>query len=32
MASFDKYTNYNEHVGVSSVVFGSEKPLLEVYS
>ena len=30
MASFDKYSNYNENAGVSSVVFGAEKPVLEV--
>ena len=30
MASFDKYTNYKDNAGVSSVVFGAEKPLLEV--
>ena len=30
MASFDKYSNYNENAGVSGVVFGAEKPLLEV--
>lgn len=28
--SFNKYTNYNEHSGVSSVVFGSDTPVLEV--
>lgn len=27
---FDKYTNYKENAGVSSVVFGAEKPVLEV--
>ena len=30
MASFDNYTNYKEGAGVTSVVFGSDKPLLEV--
>lgn len=30
MASFDKYSNYNKETSFSSVVFGSEKPLLEV--
>lgn len=30
MASFDKYTNYKDNAGVSGVVFGAEKPLLEV--
>ena len=30
MASFDKYSNYKDNAGVSSVVFGAEKPLLEV--
>lgn len=30
MASFDKYTNHRDNAGVSSVVFGAEKPLLEV--
>ena len=27
---FDKYTNYKENAGVSSVIFGAEKPVLEV--
>lgn len=27
---FDKYSNYNENAGVSSVVYGAEKPVLEV--
>lgn len=30
MASFDKYSNYKDNAGVSGVVFGAEKPLLEV--
>ena len=30
MASFDKYSNYNENTSFSGVVFGSEKPVLEV--
>lgn len=30
MASFDKYSNYNENTSFSGVVFGAEKPLLEV--
>lgn len=30
MASFDKYSNYNENTSFSGVVFGSEKPILEV--
>ena len=30
MASFDKYTNFNETAGVSGVVFGADKPVLEV--
>ncbi len=30
MASFDKYSNYNKETSFSSVVFGSEKPVLEV--
>lgn len=30
MASFDKYSNYSENMGFSSIVFGSEKPVLEV--
>lgn len=30
MASFDKYSNYREDTSFSSVVFGSEKPVLEV--
>ena len=30
MASFDKYTNHRDNAGVSGVVFGAEKPLLEV--
>ena len=30
MASFDKYTNYNENAGVSSVVFGTGSNVLEV--
>lgn len=30
MASFDKYSNYKPDANVSSVVFGSEKPVLEV--
>lgn len=29
MASFDKYSNYNEKTSFSSVVFGAEKPVLE---
>ena len=27
---FEKYTNYTDNAGVSGVVFGSEKPVLEV--
>lgn len=30
MASFDKYSNYKNNAGVSGVVFGAEKPILEV--
>lgn len=30
MPSFDKYTNYNENAGVSSVVFGHKSNVLEV--
>lgn len=30
MASFDKYSNYKDNAGVSGVVFGAEKPILEV--
>lgn len=30
MASFDKYSNYREDTSFSSVVFGAEKPVLEV--
>ena len=30
MAGFDKYSNYNENTSFSSVVFGAEKPVLEV--
>lgn len=30
MGSFDKYSNYDENTGFSSVVFGSDKPVLEV--
>lgn len=30
MASFDKYSNYNENTSFSSVVFGAESPILEV--
>lgn len=30
MGSFDKYSNYNENTSFSSVVFGAEKPVLEV--
>lgn len=30
MASFDKYSNYDEKSSFSEVVFGAEKPLLEV--
>ena len=30
MASFDKYTNYQGNAGVSGVVFGAEKAVLEV--
>ena len=30
MANFDKYSNYNENTSFSNVVFGSEKPILEV--
>ena len=30
MASFDKYSNYDENTSHSSIVFGSEKPVLEV--
>lgn len=30
MASFDKYSNYDEKSSNSSVVFGAEKPVLEV--
>ena len=29
MASFDKYTNYQGNAGVSGVVFGAEKAVLE---
>lgn len=30
MANFDKYTNYNDKAGVTSVVFGANSPVLEV--
>ena len=30
MASFDHYTNYDNTAGVSSVVYGAEKTVLEV--
>lgn len=30
MSNFDKYTNYNDTAGVSSVVFGADAPVLEV--
>lgn len=30
MASFDIYSNYKDNAGVSGVVFGAEKPVLEV--
>lgn len=30
MGSFDKYSNYNENTSFSSIVFGAEKPILEV--
>lgn len=30
MGKFDKYTNYKENAGVSSVVFGADNPVLEV--
>lgn len=30
MASFDVYSNYRDNAGVSGVVFGAEKPVLEV--
>ena len=30
MSNFDKYSNYNESIPFSSVVFGADKPLLEV--
>lgn len=30
MASFDKYTNYKNNAGVSGVVFGADKTVLEV--
>lgn len=30
MASFDKYSNYDENTSFSSVIFGAEKPVLEV--
>ena len=30
MSSFDKYTNYNDQAGVSGVVFGANKSVLEV--
>ena len=30
MSSFDKYTNYNDQAGVSGVVFGANKSILEV--
>lgn len=30
MASFDVYSNYKDNAGVSGVVFGAEKPVLEV--
>ncbi len=30
MGFFDKYTNYNNQAGVSSVVFGANRPVLEV--
>lgn len=30
MSAYDSYTNYKDNAGVSSVVFGAKKPLLEV--
>ena len=30
MSNFDKYTNYRNDAGVSGVVFGAEKTVLEV--
>ena len=30
MANFDKYANYRDDAGVSSVVFGANSPVLEV--
>lgn len=30
MTSFDKYSNFKDNAGVTGVVFGSEKPVLEV--
>ena len=30
MASFDKYSNYNENTSHSSIIFGADKPVLEV--
>lgn len=30
MSSFDKYSNYTEETGFNSVIFGSNKPVLEV--
>lgn len=30
MSSFDKYTNYNDQAGISGVVFGANKSVLEV--
>lgn len=30
MANFDKYTNYRDGAGISSVVFGANSPVLEV--
>lgn len=30
MSAFDKYTNYNDQAGVSGVVFGANKSVLEV--
>lgn len=30
MSNFDKYTNYNDTAGVTSVVFGADSPILEV--
>ena len=30
MANFDKYSNYNENTSHSSIIFGADKPVLEV--